>query len=209
MNKKTVAVFAMLLAACLIALVASRTVLRPPPAEWKVKLGTPVVMVHNENGPFSARYIRDYNLLRNELLFADMWGEHEAAELVAFIEVPQISEPEITDTSDFDINALEMWLGRGDALAVIAQRLAAGAPIEPAQRPALIDALMQGLEQRESYRYFSASVTRLIDSGLVDEPGPYRNKIMEIYDSGAMLFGGMGESDAANIERQLKARGAW
>jgi len=162
-----------------------------------------------QNGTFSDTYVHGYNKLYGELLFADSWGEAEVAQLLAFIEIPSIPENEVTNSDDFNMESLEMWLGREDALSAIAERLDVGAPIEPNQKQVLIAALMEGVDQRESLRYFSAAVTRLIDSGLADYPGPAREKLISIYNSGDRLFSGGGVSVAENIERQLKARNAW
>lgn len=209
MYKKILNILGALLLAYLAAVLLTKAVLEPNIPEWRSMLGDPLRMETTQDGAFSKTYVDGYNKLHSDILFVDNWGKEEAEQLLAFIEIPPIPESQVTSTNDFSMESLEMWLGREDALSVIAERLAASAPIEPTQKPVLVDALLEGVDQRESFRYFSASVARLIDSGLADNSGPYRDKLMTIHASGGQLFDGTGASVAENIERQLRARNAW
>ena len=102
-----------------------------------------------------------------------------------------------------------MWVTRDLALSVIAQRFEVDAPIEDEFTDELTNALLEGLNQKTSFRYFSDAAVRLIDSGMADHPGDIRDRLLEIYLNGQMYFGGRGEEVAENIERQMRARDAW
>lgn len=178
--------------------------------QWKKDLAGSVKQDVVEGSPFSLEFQKDSNYINFDLLLADNWSDKEVQELLRYIDIPPIQDDQVGgDREKFDIGLLEMWLKRSDALMVISDRFRVDGPVDEDQRQTLVDQLTAGLYQTESFRYFSDSAANVVHSGLADQPGPIRDRIMYIYAHPRENFGDKGVSVADNIERKLKTRGTF
>jgi hypothetical protein len=176
---------------------------------WQRQLGTPIVMPLQEDGKFSIDWQKSTNFINSDILFAPNWNADTTSQLLTYISIPPIHDDEVTNTDQFDINLLEIWLLRDAALSAIAERFNANAPIEEIQKQILADLLSDGMYQDTSPRHFNTSVANIMRAGLADRPGQIRDQIFNIYEHPSEFFGPHGEMAAANIKRQLTARGTF
>ncbi len=176
---------------------------------WKHKLGAPLTLEVREESDLSVQYQTDSNYIMSDLLHAPNWSSREVGELLRFIDIPPIRDDQVRTGENFDVGLLELVLGHYDALSAIAERFNADAPIDEDQRQILIDQLMAGLYQTESFDSFNFAAVHVMRSGLADTPGPIRDRLMDIYIHPRTYFDRYGPSVAANIKRQLKARGTF
>lgn len=204
--RRTLILLSVLLIGYIIATIGLRAIRDMRTPMWKKRLGAPALIGPVADGKFSLQYQRDHDFLLGDLLYADKWTSGDVEQILRFIDIPPIPESAVTDTDDFDLHALEMWLGRDDALTVVSERMAVGGPIEEDQKQILIDRLVEGLYEEQSFLYFGFSVARVIRAGLADTTGPIRDRVLYIYQHPREFFGDDGISVAANIKRQLENR---
>lgn len=176
---------------------------------WKHTLGAPLVSEVRADSHFSVQFQTDSNYIQSDLLHAPNWSSHEVGELLRFIEIPFIRDDQAREGENFDAGLTELRLNQLTALSAIAERFNADAPIDEDQRQILIDQLMAGLYQTESFDSFNFAAAHVMRSGLADTPGPIRDRLMDIYTHPRTYFDRYGPSVAANIKRQLKARGTF
>ncbi|MCF6278297.1 MAG: hypothetical protein L3J16_06060 [Anaerolineales bacterium] len=178
--------------------------------QWERDLGAPNPLEIVESSSMSVQYQQDRNYIRTEILYAPEWSTTEVSELLRFINIPHIDDDQVAGNKEkFDMQLLELWIKRNSALSVIAERFRVGAPIDEEFRQQLIDELIAGLYQTTSPRFFGSTVANVMRSGLVDTPGPIRDRILLIYAHPKEFFGPHGEMAAENIKRQLKSRGVF
>ena len=176
---------------------------------WKHKLGVPLTLEVREDSQYSVQFQTDSNYIKSDLLHAPNWSSHEVDELLRFIEIPFIRDDQAREGESFDAGLTELRLNQFSALLIIAERFNADAPIDEDQRQILIDQLMAGLYQTESFDSFNFAAADVMRSGLADTPGPIRDRLIDIYIHPQNFFGKYGVSVAKNIKRQLKSRGTF
>ena len=177
--------------------------------DWKANLGRPSLLEVRENRALTVQYQIDSNYINGDLLYAANWSSQEVDELLNFIDIVEISEESVKNTEQYDPVLAEMWLKRNDALSAISARFRVEAPIDEDQRQILIDRLTAGLYQNKSFKLMGSAVANVARSGLADEPGPIRDRLLYIYQHPKEFFGKYGLSLAENVKRQLKSRGTF
>lgn len=212
MNRKPLIVLILAIGSFIVGTIGFRYYQYTQIPEWKWQLGgpAPTLLPIYEDSEFSVQCQKSFHYIEGDLLYAKNWSETEVQGLLKFIEIPPIPDEAITTGDQFSIELLEISMLRDSATFTIAQRFGSGAPIDEEYRDILIDKLTEGLNQRDSSRYFFLSVANVMQSGLADTPGPIRDRLFLIYDYPATeSFGPYAEMTVANIKRQLTARGTF
>ncbi len=210
MVKKILLLLIGVLAAYIVGSIAIRAIQVAKTPEWRMKLGHPKPLILPQDSDLPAEYQHTHNYIMVDILHAKQWSEHEVTKLLQFIDIPPIPDDSVSGSGAmYDETLALMSIRRSNAISAIASRFNSGAPIDEDQRDILIDRLTEGMYQNSSHRYFNSSVAWAIQSGLADTPGPIRDRLFLIYEHPTDFFGPHGEMAAANIKRQLTARGTF
>jgi len=174
--------------------------------DWRFKLGKkPEPIAFPPSSPFSTEHQRLINYLNIDILYADQWTEREVSELLDLIDIPPISDDDLSG-SNYDEAKAIMSHKRGRALSAISERFAVDAPIDEDQRQILIDRLTEGMYQTDNIRYRTMSIANVIRAGLADNPGPIRDRVFLFYNNRNEYKDQRGISEAELIKRLLVVR---